>query len=121
VNLKEFLKKASESNRTQSRAHLQEPGFSELYVRYNSKRFINNTWVSPILDLASIEVPTHQRCKGLFTKLVKRIRKEYPELHLFVESVLTPRFEKKLEAMGFQNLGGMCPSLYMPPKQRGTK
>lgn len=119
MNLKEFIKKASEGNRIASRAHLEEPGFSELYVRY-TKRYINDAWVSPVLDLASIEVPTGQRCKGRFTNLVKRIRKEYPELHLYVESVLTPRFEKKLEVMGFQNLGGICPCFYMPPKQKGT-
>jgi hypothetical protein len=85
-----------------------------MYVRY-TKRYLLCAWREPTLDLASIE--TVRKGRGYFTKLFYRLRDEYPELHLYVESVVNERFAKKLLKLGFQQVGeSISPCFYMPPK-----
>ena|ERR1700686_2425216 len=80
-------------------AWVREPGFKELYVRM-TKRFIDMEWREPVLDIASIEAKHPGR--GAFTALIVRLRKEHPDLTIYVESVMNERFGFKLEDMGFK-------------------
>ena len=93
--LDEFIKKALVS--WPHNAWVREPGFSNLYVRI-SKRNIRGKTIQ-VLDLASIDA----ECPGAgaFTNLFLRLRKDYPDLPLFVECVLNPRFAEKLLKLGF--------------------
>ena len=116
MNLREFIED-SRKRTYPSRAHLNEPGFrlpvGALYVRY-TRRYILGEMKYPVLDLATVEA--EKKGHGTWTRLIDRIRSEYPELHIFVESVLNERFVKKLESMGFQNLGpDGTPCFYLPP------
>jgi len=83
-------------------AHLEEPGFTTLYVRYLQHAIFGRSR-GPMLDLASITVS--EPGKGTFTKLVKRIRATYPNLSIRVENALEERFQKYLTKNGFQYLG----------------
>lgn len=97
------------------RAYLKEPGFAVLYVRI-SMRLVEGVKFLPVFDIANVEAK--KKSKGTFTRLVKRVRKQYPALPIFVESVLTDRFVKKLERMGFENIGPeFAPSLFLYPNQ----
>jgi hypothetical protein len=78
-------------------AWVTEPGFAELYVRV-SWRPLENKMVQ-VIDLANITAT--KPGNGAFTKLVAKLREKYPELGIYVESVLNPRFDAKLLKMGF--------------------
>lgn len=96
-------------------AYVNEPGFEALYIR-KAKRIINGNLIATI-DLANItaECPGN----GAFTRLVDRLCRDYPWHVLYVESVLTHRFAKKLEVMGFKLQPNTDPpSYYMNPVTR---
>jgi hypothetical protein len=94
------------------------PGFNFLYVRH-TQRYIRGEIASPVLDLANIEAK--KPGKGAFTKLFLHLRKTYPEYWLYAESVLNPRFEKKLLELGFTQVSeGIAPSFYMTPSKEKT-
>jgi len=111
--LDEFMKRGAVGKRMN--AYVRHPGFKHLYVRH-TQRYIHGEIASPTLDLANIEA-THPG-KGAFTKLHKHLRQMYPEYWLYVESVMNPRFEKKLLALGFTQVDvGLSPCFYMPSVQ----
>ena len=92
------------------------PGFSSLYVRYGSFRYVDEMRMEPLLDLASLNA--EEPGKGAFTKLHKHLRVHHPDLWLYVESVLNERFEKKLEKVGYiRHEGKYPPCFYMPSVQ----
>jgi hypothetical protein len=76
-------------------SYVEHPDFHDLYVR-RSKRFLGGC-VRDALDIA--RVIAEKPGRGAFTRLVEHLLKE--GVTIYVESVLTPRFEKKLLAMGF--------------------
>lgn len=53
-----------------------------------------------MLDLANIEVQADKCGQGIFTNLINRLRKTYPDLHIFVENTHA-RFGRHLLKMGF--------------------
>ncbi len=85
-----------------TRGYVEEPGFENLYVRFGL-RYIEQER-RETLDLANLSVWEQMRGTGIFTRLVQRIRKDYPETVIYVESVLNPRFATKLLRMGFINI-----------------
>lgn len=85
--LREFL------DGSKPNAYVQHPGFSYLYVR-STQRFGVET-----IDLANLEADVPGN--GAFTQLVKHLRSSYPDLGIYVESVLNTRFIRKLTALGF--------------------
>lgn len=109
--LDDFMKSGAVGKR--QNAYVRHPDFSNLYVRH-SQRYIGGEIASPVLDIANIEAK--KPGKGSFTKLVEYLRSTYPDYWLYVESVLNPRFEKKLLTMGFTQVSeGLSPSFYLPP------
>jgi hypothetical protein len=65
-----------------------------------------------VLDIANVE--TKVKGKGTFTKLLKRVKKEFPTLPIYVESVLSDRFVAGLERLGFTKVGdSIAPSLFL--------
>lgn len=87
-----------------SNAYVEEAGWDALYVRL-TKRHIDGIIYEPVLDLANLVVEEELRGTGLFTRLVERIRKTWPDLHIYVESVLEPRFDRHLTKEGYRRVG----------------
>lgn len=103
LTLDQFLQSALErwnTHRISSRHHVVEPGFSTLYVRL-TRRFFNGVSHEPVLDIATVEVDEELRAQGRFTQLVRDVRLNYPNLHIYVESVGTDRFCQGLVRRGF--------------------
>ena len=69
-----------------------------LYVRY-SRRFIEGVWWNRVIDLATIEAKNPG--KGAFFRMVRAIRRRYPDLGIYVECVVTARFSEHLKQRGF--------------------
>lgn len=81
-------------------AWVSEPGFSALYVR-KAHGLLRGSLVDT-LDLASMEAS--RPGAGALTRLVERLRADYPARVLFVESVLNERLPRKLLALGFERV-----------------
>jgi hypothetical protein len=60
----------------------------KIYIR-KSKRMANGQFLE-FFDFASIEV--YKTGQGLFTEILNKFEKRYPDTNIFIESVLTPRF-----------------------------
>lgn len=75
-----------------------------LYVRYGGRHILgvspNNSVFNNVLDIATIEVEERLRGTGVFTRLVARLRKDYPGMHLYVENA-APAFQPLLLRLGF--------------------
>lgn len=84
--------------------YVRERGIRQLYVRIGP-RYINGERLPCVLDLANIEVAARQRGQGRFTRLIQRLRRDYPDLPLYAESVLQPRLPRKLKELGFEEVG----------------
>jgi hypothetical protein len=96
-------------------AYVRFPGFATLYVRF-TKRYLLGKMQSPVLDLANMVAK--KPGKGAFTALFEHIRTAYPEVWIYVECVQTPRFERKLEDMGFKKSdhSSLSACFYMEPQ-----
>lgn len=106
-SLDAFIRKTLDrGNPFGSNSWVTEAGFDALYVRIGT-RFVNSERLWPVLDLANIAADNPGG--GAFTALCARLRKEWPQLHLFVESVLNDRFASYLERTGFVKLN---PNIY---------
>jgi hypothetical protein len=80
-------------------SYVREPGFASLYVRI-SRRYIEGK-TRTMLDIAN--VTAKKPGSGAFTKLIKKLSRKHPELGIFVECVLNPRFGTMLEnKLGFK-------------------
>lgn len=86
-----------------SRQHVSEPGFNVLYVRI-TQRYFDGARAWPVLDIATVEVCEDQRGQGIFTRLLSRVRRTYPQLHLYVENA-EPRLARRLLQLGFRQYG----------------
>ena len=111
MNLDEFIAQAL--NHGMRNSYVDEPGFDTLYVRV-ATRFLDGQRMKTI-DLAVIgaSVPGG----GAFTKLVARLREQYPTMTIFVESVQTERFRDKLREMGFVEREWEPYNFYLLPKK----
>lgn len=90
-------------------AYIKYPGFNFMYVRHTKRFGIE------VIDLANLEAKEPGR--GAFARLVKHIRKTYPQLGIYVECVLNERFEGKLLAMGFTRCDvGLSFCFYLSPE-----
>jgi hypothetical protein len=76
-------------------AFVAEPGFEELYVR-KSVRMLGGE-PRKVLDIARVKA--WDPGKGTFTRFSERMLSM--GRHLYVESVMNPRFERKLLDLGF--------------------
>jgi hypothetical protein len=95
--LDEFLPQAGKGWPRNS--YVKEPGFSELYVRV-SRRFLEGS-CHEMIDLARVEAK--EPGSGAFTRLVARLREQYPKSGIYVECVLNPRFSVMLiDRLGFK-------------------
>jgi len=92
-------------------SYVREDGFKFLYVRM-IKHWFKGAARDPVLDLANFEVK--KPGKGTFTRLIERLRQQYPTLTLRVEVVHEKRFRDKLESMGFEHDG--CGSFVLLPQ-----
>ena len=74
-----------------------------IYVRVGP-RYLNGVLYEHVIDIANVtaDVPG----KGVFTRLVSHLRDTYPSFSLYVECVLTARFAKGLERLGFVPTNG---------------
>lgn len=102
MNLDEFLEKAKAEQFYTSRAQLEEPGFSTLYVRYG-RRYVKGEIFYNTLDVATVEAAV--KGQGTFKKLIARVRENYPYIHLFVENVMPPQLREHLMRTGFEYVG----------------
>lgn len=91
TDLNTFVKGAK-ANPFRCNAWIAEPGFSGIYVRY-TKRSINGR-MRRVLDLASIQAD--QPGSGAFTRLLDKLKSNYPKLTLYIECVLPDRFAEAL-------------------------
>jgi hypothetical protein len=93
--------------------YVKEKGFRQLYVRM-TPRYFRQGLFDPTLDLANFEV--NRPGTGTFTRLVERLRKQYPHITLHVETVFADRFCDGLLRMGFLPAGHRCFVLF-PQKE----
>lgn len=107
MTLDEFI--TQESSRWVRNAHVQEPDFNTLYVRWGYHRIGNDKGVAQCFDIANIEAK--HPGKGAFKNLVKRIHKMLPpKIPIYVECVMTEHFVQGLLRMGFRRLDSELPS-----------
>ena len=94
-------------------AYVEEPGFTELYVR-RTRRYINGEFYQNVLDIGRIEAAVQGQ--GAFKALIARLQRDYPTLSIYVESVLTERFREGLVRLGFQDVGPhpLTPCFFLP-------
>ena len=77
-----------------------EAGDLRVYVR-KSKRLIDDLYVDA-LDIASVEVLSCSRGKGVFTKFLDEC--EALEMPLYIENVMDGRFRKFFVSRGYRSL-----------------
>lgn len=71
-------------------SYVRERGIQQLYVRLGP-RYIYGQKLPVVLDIANVVVTARQRGKGRFTALLLRLRRDYSDIPLYLESVLNPR------------------------------
>ena len=94
-------------------AWVRERGFESLYVRV-ARRHLEGEWRVTI-DIAN--VTARKPGRGTFTKLLQRLKKDYPHLTIFVESALEQRFRNKLVKWGFVEREGEPHNFYLLPEK----
>lgn len=93
-------------------AYVKHPGWKSLYVRV-SQRYIDGRVLRMVIDLANIEA--FKPGTGAFRNLVTHLRKTYPQATIYVEQVLSQRFQEGLLRLGFTRRGDFEPSYYLLP------
>jgi hypothetical protein len=114
ATLDEFIDAARDltyPKRWNSNAWVSQRKFEGLYVRYSDRYVCLDQESRPpkyigVLDIANVTVYEEYRGQGVFTNLVTRLRKKYPDLHLFVENAIEDRFQKHLLKIGFLEVPG---------------
>lgn len=89
--------------------YVSERGWRTLYVR--RMRHLLGDRVQETIDLANIAAKVAG--KGTFKKLVRKLRRKWPELTIYVENVITFQFRDGLRRMGFAENGS---SFYLLPQ-----
>jgi hypothetical protein len=112
VNLDEFMNQTSRIRN----AYVEHPDWADLYIRH-TKRFVERIYYPKVVDLANIRAKNPRT--GAFTRLVSHLREKYPDMGIFVESVLNRSFAEKLPSLGFKYVGPseFCPCYFMPPAE----
>jgi short-subunit dehydrogenase involved in D-alanine esterification of teichoic acids len=72
----------------------------KIYVR-KSKRFVENK-LYDFIDIATIEI--ENKGVGIFTKLLEEIEKKFPNINIFVESILNDRLYNFLLKKDFKEI-----------------
>jgi hypothetical protein len=90
-------------------AYLYHKDFKTLYVR-KSQRYFSHIRYS-VFDIATISARIPNQ--GSFRKLINEILTLMPHTPIYVESVLSWDFEKKLEHMGFVCCSSEFPRNYI--------
>lgn len=121
MNLIEFIKD-KETKMFPNSAYIDEPGFETLYVRY-TKRYLIPGMHKPLPCLDIARVATLEYGKGTFTRMIEKVQTEFPYLWIYVEAVMSERFIRGLQNMGFILLEefSRTPSLYLRPKPKIDK
>ena len=71
----------------------------KIYIRKSKRNFKGQMFY--FFDFASIEVT--KTGQGLFTQILKKFEEIYPDKNIFIESVLTERFEDYIKnKLGFE-------------------
>lgn len=98
-SLLEFIRSAKEceDGRVNTCSWLKEEGFKSLYVRYGL-RYVNGRTVT-CLDIANVTV-TYPRT-GTLTRLIQKVRTEFPGLCIYLENVLNVALWDVLVRKGF--------------------
>jgi deoxyribodipyrimidine photolyase-like uncharacterized protein len=95
--LDEFISQGDEA--WPKNSWIRESGFKSLYIRL-SKRHLEGELRS-VIDLANITAS--RPGSGTFTRLVARLRVQYPTLGIYIECVQQPRFSVMLvNRLGFK-------------------
>ncbi len=96
--LDEFITAARGNGR--NRNWVSEPKFESLYVRYGG-RYIQGYPYGDVLDIANVTVEEEHRGQGVFSALIARLRKDYPDMSLYVENAMDIRFQNHLLKLKF--------------------
>jgi len=112
MNLSQFLFHTKLQN-----VWIREPHIS-VYIR-RSVRFIGDKSI-PCLDIGSVEVDENFQGQGVFTTFLERFECEAKQLNraVFIESILTHRFQKYLASQGYTPVPGtsdLAPNMYKFP------
>ena len=100
-------------------AYVRARGFRHLYVR-KGERYVEGKWYAKVIGLANFEV--NHPGKGLFGRFIARLRNSRPDWGLYVESVLNPRFPRRLLELGFVPVEGTTPPCFwMPPRKKRAR
>lgn len=99
-------------------AYVQALGFSRFYVRF-TEHWIDKVKYFPCLDISNIEA--RKPGSGAWTRLMKRLPAEYPDLSFYVESVQSQQFAEHLLKTGFTctnaSHGALCATNYFMPSK----
>lgn len=93
------------------RSHTRHRRFSELYVRHGWRALKPGFFFRP-LEIARIEAV--ETGKGAFKELFAQLKKRYPLLPIYVESVLTQQFKNGLLRLGFEKRDLAQNFVYLP-------
>lgn len=96
-----FIDSAISSNRRFNSRQWCENDQIKMYIRYTPQRYINGLHISTI-DIASISVNPDMQGQGILTHYLSEIENKYPQIPIFVESILNKKFKKWLIKRGYQ-------------------
>lgn len=94
--------------------------YMSIYVR-KATHVLDNNLAGLSFDIASVEVLTAKRGRGVFKQYLKTLTillESNPDLrgeitNIYIESVINPRLQASLPAMGFTQANNLsCPSFY---------
>ncbi len=95
--------------------YVREAGFRSLYVRLGSRN-IDGVTYPRVLDIAN--VTARKPGRGTFGRLLELLEADYPDVAVYVESVLNPRLLGWLPRHGFVQVPGIePPSFIRYPRQ----
>jgi len=121
MDLAQFIAYGRELNWPVGR-HIQQPGFSSLYVRFGPRYIDRKPW-NPVFTIASASATEPGR--GSFKALIHQLRTDYPDLTLYLENVLNQQLVPGLARLGFvlapdqhPNVVRSSPSFWLPGRQQ---
>jgi len=71
-----------------------------MYIR-KSQRLVNKQTVK-FFDIGNISIDENYWGKGIFTNLISNLISKYPDMNIFVESILNPAIETALNKFNFE-------------------
>ncbi len=97
--------------------HVSHEDWETFYLR-RGPRFVRGVRYERVIDLANIEAKNPGT--GAFTRLVKHLRDTYPDIGLYVESVMNRRFKEYLPKLGFVCAmdNEFSPCFFLPPLEK---